>query len=216
MQNSKRAYRIKIFKTLTRVLPSLFWVVLIFGFDSPSVAFLTVCCAGIHECGHVLLSRAVSRNFSLRALAFGFGLKPHGNLPYTHELLIASGGPLINLALFALTVPFRNSLGGYVFLFGMINLLTALSNLMPLRGYDGYRIAECIISKYGRAELAASVLPKISFATLSLSVLFSLYLMEKLNTGYWIFFILIFSLIRDIKRDGRVFLRENGRKLEYL
>ena len=119
MQNSKRFSLLKFLKTLTRVLPALFWMALIFGFDSPAVSILTVLCALLHEAGHIIAAAAISPEFSLRASVMGFGLKASASLTYTKELIIAASGPLANLLLFLITIPFANALDGYIFLFGI-------------------------------------------------------------------------------------------------
>ena len=212
MKNIKRYYILKFLKTLTRVLPALFWIALIFGFDSPSIGFLTVFSALLHELGHIIAASVFSPHFSLRTSAVGFALKPLANLSYTKELIIAAAGPLANLLIFALTIPFSNALGGYVFLFGMINLMTAISNLIPLHGYDGYRIAECIALKHRRADMPVCALEHISFALICIMCFLSLYLMEKVNTGYWIFFILIFSLLKSIKNSRSIFFEKTREK----
>ena len=215
MRNIRRHYILKSLKTLTRVLPALFWIALIFGFDSPSVGILTVFSALLHELGHIIAASIFSPSFSLRTSAVGFALKPLSSLSYTKELIIAAAGPLANLLIFALTLPFSKALGGYVFLFGMINLMTAISNLIPLYGYDGYRIAECIALKHRRADMPVRALEHISFTLICIMCFLSLYLMEKLNTGYWIFFILVFSLIKGIKRNRSIFFEKTREKQSF-
>ena len=43
----------KLVDNLTRVLASCFWIIVIFAFDSVSMAILTIICAIIHEAGHI-------------------------------------------------------------------------------------------------------------------------------------------------------------------
>ena len=46
----------KILHLLEKILCFFFWFLLILGFDSPRVAYMTLAAALIHECGHLLVA----------------------------------------------------------------------------------------------------------------------------------------------------------------
>ena len=82
-------------------------------------------------------------------------------------------------------------------LFGEINLLTAISNLMPIEGYDGYRVLCELGASVGNFSLA-SVMRYLSLLFSIVVVFFSLYLLLRLGVGYWLFAVFFTSLISKI------------------
>lgn len=187
----------KIAHNLTRILPSLFSMLIIFSFDEPYVAILTLISAAVHEGGHIFAAWLLSGGSRLRGRFFGFALYAKNTVSYKKDILITLAGPLSNIILFLLFI--NAPRGGYFSAFALLNLFTALSNLMPIHGYDGYRIAECLLLRYGMDIEGAVYLRRISFALLSVLAFLALYLMAKLNSGFWIFFIFIALLIKEIK-----------------
>lgn len=194
----------KIIRLLLRILPSLFWLLLIFGFDLPHIAVSTVISALIHESAHVFATCKITGRFKLKSAISGLRLNTGQQISYKQEIIVALAGPLSNLAVFIISfLLFPRS--RYTLIFGILNLFTALSNLMPIEGYDGYRILECIILHYGNDGALLKWLQRISFTFVTLFSLLALYLMKSLDGGYWIYFIFIAVLIRTLKADERVF-----------
>lgn len=211
MQNNKSVFR-KTLNILTRILPSLFWLLLIFGFDAPYIANLTVISALIHEGGHILAASTLCTDHTVRASFIGFGLLPKGTLSYKNEFLIILAGPLANIMIFTICLLFSDYCGGYIEAFGIINLLTAISNLLPIQGYDGYRLAECTVSRLGNHPTASRALSVLSFALMTLLCFISLYLMSKLNAGYWIYFMFLFLLLKNMAKDQKCFFTRKQEK----
>jgi len=203
----------KIAVLLEQTLTILFWVLIIFGFDSPGIACLTLVAAVIHECGHLLpLIKIRSSGANLpRAGISGFRIKI-SQLSYKEELIVALCGPLINiiLALLCLSLPLHGVLNAYFDSFAILNILTGVSNLMPIEGYDGYKallsMARLIFKNHTAAERTLS---KLSFALSAIICFFSLYLMLKLGEGYWIFGIFFTSLLSSIIRRQKYTFFEN-------
>jgi len=180
---------------LTKILPLIFWCLLILGFDSVYVAVLTALSAAIHELGHLIFALPYKKVSLPKADISGFRIKIDG-VSYKEELLVAIGGPLVNILLgvVLLFLSPRTAFASYTQLFGIINLMTALSNLLPIEGYDGYKIifsvCAMLFDNTGRCE---SLLLQFSFLFSALMCFLSLYLILKLGEGYWIFFV-FFSL----------------------
>ena len=199
---------------LLRFLPAIFWILLILGFDKPYIAVLTVCAALLHEIGHICAFLIIGERGTLGAHLSGFRIKYKKVLSYGEEILAALGGPLFNVIAFAVLLFVSD--GGYVTEFAVINLLTALSNLLPIENHDGYRIFECALLShaFGIYKVRA-VASAVSFSLSAFFTIFSLYLILRGDTGYWIFIIFMVILVKKIKSDRTVFLRANERKNEH-
>ena len=201
----KTNYSTKLIKGILRILPVAFWLTLIFAFDKTYIAALTLLCALIHELGHILGLLLLRKQFRFFGVCSGFRLSIRSSLSYKEELTVALFGPLINIVLFLILYPFFNS-SEYLNFFALINLFTAISNLIPIESFDGYRIAECIINQYCTPRIFASLLRVISFSFSAILCLTALYLIRSFNGGYWVFFIFLASLVKAISRDTSVIL----------
>ena len=181
-----------------QTLTLIFWILIIFGFDSPKAAALTVLAAVIHEAGHIIAIRATRRKSSVlpQAKISGFRI----NIPtlsYKDELICAIAGPLINLIAAAICVLFFKSESAV--LFGALNAMTAVSNLLLVKGYDGYRAAQCtVLLLASDAARGEAILEWISFLLSCILCFFSLYLLLRLGEGYWIFFLFFSVLLTEI------------------
>ena len=194
----------KILIFLDRVLPLLFWILISFAFDLAHVAVLTGIAAVIHELGHMLRAlRLTGRASLLTGRISGPKLKL-GELGYREELLILAGGPSANLFAAAAALPcLFLSPHPYIVEFATVNLLTALSNLMPIQGFDGYKILFCLATKSKNALRIQDILYTVSFIFSAVLALFMLYLMLKLGEGYWGFVLFLSIIISEIKKRDR-------------
>ncbi len=214
MQNSKHSFAVNLLNKIMRAMPSVFWILLIFGFDSPYIGVATLICALIHELGHILAILIVTPGFSLKPAISGFRLGTDKTLSYKQEIIIAFAGPLTNIIAFNISLMFGKALNGYLFTFGILNLMTALSNLMPIEGYDGYRISWCLFSLFGYSNLPIKALRCFSFFMIVMLAFLALYFMVRVDGGYWIYFIFITALVKSLSGDRKVFFektRENER-----
>ena len=88
-----------------------------------------------------------------------------------------------------------------LFLFIILNLLSAVSNLLPINGYDGYRIMDASFSLIMRdVKKKDSLLILISLFLTSSAVFFSLYLILRFGEGYWLFALFFLSLLTSAKK----------------
>jgi Zn-dependent protease len=185
-------------KIISWILPILFWVSIILSFDETPIALLTFTCAIIHEMGHVLfLFLRSSSGYRLKGVFSGLRIYGHKTISYKDELILYLCGPLINIlfSLFSLiTVPY---IGYFAIIFSILNYATALSNLLPIEGYDGYGILRCFLALKGYDD-AQRILPIISFITILVLSIFSLYFIDRFGEGYWIFFVFSASLIKKL------------------
>lgn len=202
-----RTFVTKLWRFFNAVLPVLFWILLIFAFDEPCAAVLTALAALIHESGHLLYLLLTSGDGRLIGVLSGFRIQIQRR-GYTDEIKLLLAGPLFNLifaiiALFAVVL-----LGEYATLFSMLNLATAVSNLLPVRGHDGYGIIRAILDmKYAPAAFY-NALGGVSFFLTALLSLISLYLMDRCDCGYWLYALFIAALISEI--NSRLKTTKNG------
>ena len=189
----------KAFHHLTyHILPSLFWLSVIFGFDAPYVAVLTVLCAALHEIGHITALIYVKGSPSVpKGHITGFRIKRRNVLSYKDEALVLAAGPIANILFALFSVPFIKSQGSYALVFFIINASTAISNLLPCEGYDGYGILYQIFES---KEISTKHLENASFLISILLTFFSLYLIGRFGEGYWIFFVFFISLSQKIAK----------------
>ena len=131
--------------TWRRPLAVLFGLTVLLALDGSGLVQVGLGCAILHESGHALAYRALWGHWpELEVSPFGICLRLRG-LPMTarQELLLAAAGPLANLLACAVVLLFMRgagySYGGYWF--ACCNLLVGGSNLLPLPGLDGWRIA---------------------------------------------------------------------------
>lgn len=201
--NNTSAVALKLYKASMRILPMLFWILLIFAFDNAAIAIMTLLCIIIHEGGHFLSGFIICGQAGASATLSGLRIKFDTVLSYKSELIIAASGPLSNLIASLLLIPFRYFLSGYLFLFLILNLFTAISNLAPISGYDGYRILFCLFSGRLGEERVFLVLEAVSFVFSAILCIFALFLMAFANTGYWLYFIFIAALLKGISRHSK-------------
>lgn len=184
----------------SNVLPMLFWIFLMFGLDSPIVVLYSVLCALVHEAGHLISARLLRiKTETPRATLDGFRIKTKSTYTYTEEIIILLSGPLMNVVLsLLLTLLFPR--GGSFALLSSVSLATGISNLIPIEGNDGYGILRATLS--GK-EVGDSVLllDRVSFTVCVVMTFFSLYLLDKSNSGYWLFSIFFISLVKNINRS---------------
>ena len=192
----------KILILIDSLLPIFFWLLIIYGFDERVSAGLTVISALIHEAGHMLFYLFHHRKFKqIKGVLGGFRISKLQELSYKDEFILCILGPFANLVVCLLSfVFFTVSSNEYFFLFCWLNLFTALSNLLPIRGHDGYRCLLCMFRKSDNFERYSDILDNVSFASIVFLSFVSLYFMEKLNGGYWIYVVFGVLLYENVHR----------------
>ena len=176
---------------------------LIFGFDAPYVAILTIISAVIHEIGHLLAISHLAHSTAIpKGHISGFRIRRRETLTYLEEGIILAMGPLCNLIVFLFTIPFGGEMYGYIKTFGIINLATALSNLLPVEGYDGYGI---LMQWFAAKDKQGAIRMLDAFSFLfSVAITFlSLYFIDKLGDGYWIFVVFFVIMISKLIKYGK-------------
>ena len=188
MENMTRYRVIELLELLSSsVLPIIFWVSLIFGFDAPYIAILTIIAAILHEIGHIVAIHVFTKgDAKIRGHASGFRIKGNGPISYAREIAVTLSGPATNLAIYLVCIPLGQLLGTYVKMIGYINLATGVSNLLPIEGHDGYGAIRLLLTKRGRTG-CIKALEIFSFCVCITVTFASLHLIDRFGEGYWIF-----------------------------
>ena len=190
-----------ILKSLIEVLPAFFWAFLIFGFDEPYMAVLSIISALIHEGGHILSIMLRRGRLTLRGVLSGFRIRSRGVVTYEEEMLTYLAGPLANIVAFVILSLLSILAGDWAAMAAVINLVTAMSNLLPIEGYDGYGILRAFLRKRECGEWALRLIGRVSSGLVFFFCVFSLYLIDRTGGGYWIFALFFTSMIKCIKDD---------------
>ena len=201
MHNNEFRRKITKFSTvLDSFLPLLFWFLVIFSFADVTNGAITVLAALIHESGHlVILYILTGRGELPRGALNGLKLKSGVGISYKGEILLLASGAAFNIFASVISLFFFGG-DGYAETFFVINLSTALGNLLPIVGYDGYGIIYTIMKLCDTSERGFAFLEGLS-SLLTVSLCFvSLYLMYRFGTGYWIFGVFIICTLSIMRR----------------
>ncbi len=198
--NEKKRFFLFVSGVFGRFLPILFWILLIYGFDEPYVAGLTLLSAAVHEGGHLLAAWLSGTEVRLFGVIFGMRIRRTRRRSYAEEIKILAAGPLVNLAFCALGFTLLPLCGEYALHLAVINLFTALSNLLPIRGHDGYGILSFLLEWKQSPPILYAILNALSFTLTTLFCVTALYLMERFDAGYWIWVLFTAALLSEMKR----------------
>ncbi len=178
-------------------VPAVFWLLLIFAFDTPPVAIATLLCAALHEIGHLSALAVLKKSNHIYSTASGMRISDFGILSYREEIFVASMGPGINIFAAIPCFLLKNTASGYFALLGTLNILTAAANLLPVKSYDGARILHSMLSLALCADTAHRILNVLSFFVTLILTLLSLYFISRFDTGYFLFFVFFAYFVKN-------------------
>ena len=189
-----------------KALHYLFWILTALAFDKPHIAILTMLSAALHELGHIggFLIACNGSSFNFKSRLSGPKLNIRG-ISYKEELFIVACGPLINIAagtVFFIIFAFIRS--EYLLHISIINFMTAISNLLPVAGFDGYKILYCYLANRRTPFHLFDALYWFSFIVTALLEFISLYFLLKLGEGYWTFVLFLSILINEISKRQKL------------
>lgn len=189
------------FALVLNVLPVIFWLCLIYSFDEFMGANITVLAMIIHECGHLLCVYIFTGRFSLpKGDISGLRINKEETNSYGYDIALYSSGILFNFIAVILMLPFLEKFGDFAALFITINLATAISNALPIEGYDGYRIITLVFSYFCMGKAAYIILEFASFILVFSMSILSLFLVYTYGNGYWIMAIFLGATISKLKK----------------
>ena len=189
------------FNLMLSILPIFFWIFLIYSFDEVMGASITIIAMIIHEFGHLVCIFMISGKIQIPQGRFN-GLRILGQtfIPYSSQIWEYASGAAFNLiAALVMSLLSRNK-NDYIELFITINLATAISNLLPIDGYDGYKLLTAIIEYFDLGFLAHVILEIISFVITVLLCIFSLFLVYTFGNGYWFMSIFLIATVNKLQK----------------
>ena len=207
----------RILSFLLRILRAAFWICLLFALDAPYLSVFTLLAMLWHELFHLLAFMRIARRARLCAHLSGLRLFPSGTLSYREERHAAAAGPIGGLFGALLCLIFLPLAPSYLSDFALCHLFTTISNLLPLEGYDGYRILRATLALRDATD-AEALMRRISFVCSAMLALLSLFLFGILGEGLWASGAFLFSLIGSLpekKTFFRGFLRKTENSREF-
>ena len=147
-----------------------------------SVAIPWLLAVFLHEMGHFLVAKICGAGIKCLTLdVTGAKMTLCGRLlSYREEILIAAAGPLVNIITFAVTLTSFEEFSAFSLMLGILNLL-------PISGFDGYRILYSFMSLRSGEEKANRITKALSFFAVIFLWLFSVYLLLRFGAGFSVF-----------------------------
>lgn len=161
--------------------------------DTEGTAILCLLTCILHETGHII-AMIIERKPPEHIIFYGGGIKLSGSKSNSIPVII--GGCFVNFLLFCVFYFFSRD---YVSkLFGTINFLTGLFNLMPVSPLDGYRLLEKLLVRLINPEKVGSVLKvtELIAYTVSIPLIIIFFLNGEMNFSSIVF--LFYLLVVDI------------------
>lgn len=174
--------------------PAVLAVILLTDTEGTAVLCLLAC--GLHEIGHICVM-LLTGNPPEKISLYGGGIRLTGGLK-TIPVIIS--GCSVNLLLFVIFWFFCDE---YNFkLFGMINLLTGIFNLIPIQPLDGYNLAERLVLQVVSVEKVsfAMRITEIAASILAAPLIILFFLNGKMNFSsvIFLFYIFVVDIIENL------------------
>lgn len=177
-----------------------FWFVafitFIISLNVPSNVLVTVISSLLHETGHLFVMTGLgNKPQAVRFEITGMNIirQPDLKISTKNEILIALGGPLINLICFLLSVVIRCVYKNESILtFGCINLILMTFNLLPIKKLDGGMALYYTLSQKYDNIICSKVLKIISVLFITLIYIWGIYAFISSKYNFSLIIIAIF------------------------
>ena len=184
----------------------VFWICMLYGTDDFAIATSTLLCVAVHEVSHVAVLMTYDQILCPKTRAYGFKIQI-GSISYKQKMISTAAGPLSNIILALVMLPFLNR-STYLTELAFLNLMTAISNLIPIRGTDGYNLVLFTLDRAACKKGAYIFLDGVSLAFNVFIFLISTYAVLRIGESFWIWAIFFFSLIQNLEScRKKLFLR---------
>ena len=202
-----------VFRLILGILPVVFWLCLICSFDERLGAKITIIAMVIHEFGHLACIYFITGKWqTLKSALNGLRIAEAPFLSYKQQMLQYASGAILNL-IAATLIPMCIGINEYSETFAAINIATAISNLLPIEGYDGYRLIYSVIGFLDLGYKGYVLLEIVSFILTTSLCFLSMFLVYTFGNGYWFMAIFLFATISKLEKWQKY---ENSRKQEIL
>ena len=164
--------------------------------DTKGTALMCLLACALHETGHIVVMYAMGCPPE-RITLYGGGMKLTGG---GKSIPVIISGCAVNFFLFAAFYFFAAEYN--LRLFGVINLLTGLFNLMPVQPFDGYNLLERLIIKLFPPEKAISVMKAVEIvACVVISPLIILFFLGgnvNFSSVVFLFYLFVVDIIENL------------------
>ena len=186
-----------IFKIFGVKVEITFWfaafITFIISLNVPSNVLITILSSLLHEMGHLLVMTSVgNKPQAVRFEITGMNIirQPDFKISTKNEILIALGGPLINLICFITSVIILCICENEKILtFGCINLILMIFNLLPIKKLDGGMALYYALSQKYDNIICSKILKITSVFFITLIYVWGIY--AFVSSGYNISLIII-------------------------
>ena len=189
--------------------------------DKINVILVYLFASVLHELGHLCAAKALK--IKIKQIKLGFSgvriVVDERLTSYRDEIAISLSGPLVNLLSAFMCFAYCGFAGiekselfisaesfmlngefetiGALGFFAISSFVQAMTNLLPVRSFDGGRVLECVVSGLKDEGLAERVLNLTTLISAFILWTIALYLMLKLSAGLgiYVFALCIFMLI---------------------
>ena len=154
--------------------------------------FIVFLAAFAHELGHLILLSIFGFRVRIRITPAGIVIKKEGGIVfYLADLLIFLSGPLVNLICF---LAFREAHSDILSIFSSVSLALALTNLIPIKGLDGYEIlfSLCALFSGSRASLYLAEVVSLVFTASAFVLSLVLLLSSEANISFFVLYSWLF------------------------
>ena len=156
--------------------------------DREGILRASVLAALIHEVGHLIAARLqkipiVAFRFDILGARLDVGDRLIG---YREEWLLCAAGPMASLLFSLLMAPLWR-FGSFFFAVSCASFLLGLLNLLPVRGFDGGRMAEAFLCRFFGARVGFSVMTLVTHTALLLLWSVSVYFLLRTGGGIALF-----------------------------
>ncbi len=164
--------------------------------DTSGTALLCLLACALHEIGHIAVM-CIDGRLPEKIVFYGGGMKLTGG---GKSIPVIISGCAVNFLLFAAFYYFAADYN--LRLFGVLNLLTGLFNLMPVQPFDGYNLLEKLLIRFLPPEKIASVLKITEVAACAaaapLIVIFFLNGGVNFSSVVFLFYLFVVDIIENL------------------
>lgn len=172
--------------------------------DRTGVGVATALAAILHECGHLLAAKLM--HVPLRAMRLdmlGARIEVREKLlSYGQEWLLAAAGPIFSLLGSAVAAPLWQT-SYFARAFSAASLLLGLLNLLPVKTFDGGRMAEVFLCRTVGVLWTFRVMTAVTFVFLFLLWSLSVYFLLRAGGGLSLFCFSV-SLFARFLESGKI------------
>lgn len=159
--------------------------------DSDGFGFLSISACALHEFGH-LIAMKIKRERVSGITFYGGGIKISRE-KQSSSVLVILGGVAVNFTLAAICLFINNS---YVNIFGVINLVIGLFNMLPISCLDGKQLLDLLLLKLlppNKAIICSHAAEKVNII-ISITAIIVLIYFNIVNFSAAIVFVYIFAV----------------------